>query len=324
MKRLIVLMCVLFLSVEPVSIQAAKSYPTTAGLHKDLTFKHAGQQRTFNLLIPALYSSESQAKFPMMLLLHGGGGSANLMSSNSMADVARAKGIILVIPNGSGFNNQFYWNHGLPLEIPDKPDISSVDDVGFLRDLAEELKKQLRVDSSRVYVAGISEGGMMTHRLAVELPDMLAAAAPLAGLSQVRASKNAPLKTIGVPRGPIPMVLVQGTADPIVPYVGGRGKVNPDSANIVGSFADTIRFWLEGNGGTTYLPSSTRMSSKGYLISTFDSGEAPVIAVTIINGTHEWCKSETMSSLAVSELTWEQLSKFKKAKRTTASADGGM
>jgi len=212
------------------------------------------------------------------------------------------------------------------VEIPSKPEfmIRNQDDVGFMKNLAEKLKKQLRVDPSRLYVTGISDGGMMTHLLAAELPETFAAAAPIAGLSQLRASINAPLQTIGVSRAPIPMVIAQGTADKYVPYIGGK-CANPDSNNLVGSFADTIRFWLDGNRATSSMPSSTELNAKkGYMLSIYDSGKAPVIAITVINGTHSWGKNGIMTSRDFSEIIWEQLSKFTKAKRTITPTDGGM
>jgi poly(3-hydroxybutyrate) depolymerase len=53
----------------------------------------------------------------------------------------------------------------------------TVDDVQFVRDVIAHVEAEYRIDSRRVYAAGFSNGAMMTHRLAADLPDLLAGVA---------------------------------------------------------------------------------------------------------------------------------------------------
>lgn len=56
-----------------------------------------------------------------------------------------------------------------------------VDDVAFIRSLIGKLKEELNVDGDRIYVTGISNGGMMAYKLGCELSDQIAAIAPIDG-----------------------------------------------------------------------------------------------------------------------------------------------
>src|SRR5690606_9365848 len=89
-----------------------------------------------------------------------------------------------------------------------------VDDVGFLDALLDDALSRWPLDPSRVYATGISNGGMMSYRLAADLNDRIAAIAPVAG-SLVHDPPS-------LPRG-VPTIHFHGTHDEFVPYHGGRG-----------------------------------------------------------------------------------------------------
>jgi polyhydroxybutyrate depolymerase len=100
------------------------------------------------------------------------------------------------------------------------------DDVAFLRALAGTLTRNGTIDPRRLYVTGPSNGGMMTFRLICEAADLFAGAAPIIA--------NLPADLAGSckPARPIPVLVMNGTADPLVPYRGGavgflgqRGRV---------------------------------------------------------------------------------------------------
>ena len=76
----------------------------------------------------------------------------------------------MAYPDGAGRR----WNDGRAVG-------AERDDVGFVRALIDSLERELEIDPRRVYATGISNGGMFAHRLACELPGVLAAIAPVAG-----------------------------------------------------------------------------------------------------------------------------------------------
>lgn len=151
---------------------------------------------------------------PLVLVLHGGGGDPfNAERMSAMSALADREGFLAVYPAGTGrfFGRRFLtWNAGSCCGYALK---SGADDTGFLSALVGRLVKEGRADQKRVYVTGLSNGGMMSHRLACERADLVAAAAPVAG-------------TIGIPNckssRPVPILIIHGKADEHVPYAGGR------------------------------------------------------------------------------------------------------
>lgn len=87
------------------------------------------------------------------------------------------------------------------------------DDVAFLNQMLDELTTKFSVDSSRIYAMGLSEGGFMSLRLGCALSDRLAAVAAVGAAM--------PKTMICLPARPVPLLMLNGTSDPVVPYGGG-------------------------------------------------------------------------------------------------------
>jgi len=82
-----------------------------------------------------------------------------------------------------------------------------------MNQMLDDLGSKFSVDSSRIYAAGLSEGGVMSLRLGCALSDRIAAVAAVGA--------DMPKKMICLPSRPVPMVMIDGTSDPVVPYDGG-------------------------------------------------------------------------------------------------------
>jgi len=93
-----------------------------------------------------------------------------------------------------------------------------IDDVGFTRALIEKLTAGHHIDPRRVFAVGYSNGGQMVMRLAHEAPDLIAGGAVIAATMPTPENFLA----AGAPPAPMPMLLVHGTKDPLVPYAGGE------------------------------------------------------------------------------------------------------
>jgi polyhydroxybutyrate depolymerase len=112
-------------------------------------------------------------------------------------------------PDGIKRRGKRAWNDGYAA-IASNPD---VDDVGFVREIIDQVIAEDDVDPHRIYVIGASKGGMMAYRLAVELAPRLAAfCAVLAGMPVTRGYP--------APSLPVSAMVVAGTADPFIPYEG--------------------------------------------------------------------------------------------------------
>lgn len=155
---------------------------------------------------------------PVVLNFHGGGGNAENEKWYSRMDVAADRdGYIAVYPNGTGgIGGRFHtWNAGTccgPAEA------NSVDDVGFVAAMLDDLERRLPYDHSRVYATGLSNGSMMAYRVAAELPERIAAVAGVAGAMTLPGF---------APRLPVPVMHIHSVDDARALYGGGLGPAFP-------------------------------------------------------------------------------------------------
>lgn len=158
----------------------------------------------------------SGAELPLVLALHGTGGTGRLMAAFSgLSRLADERGFRVAYPQALGEpgtedpSRGAAWNVGPGLSRPGHPD---VDDVAFLTAVVDLVGRQASVDPRRVFVAGFSNGARMAYRLALEAP-WVAAIAAVAG---------APV-LVPAPARPVPTLSFHGTEDRHIPYGGGVG-----------------------------------------------------------------------------------------------------
>lgn len=164
---------------------------------------YGGNIRTFNLYRPSGLTGPA----PLVLMLHGGFGSGDQAERAYHWDAEADKGHFLVAyPDGLGRA----WNAG---SCCGNPSSSNLDDVGFITAVVGAIEQQMPIDPARVYVTGMSNGAMMSLRLACDT-DMFAAIAPVAGTLMTDCSRARPTSVLQI----------HGTADASVPYNGGPGK----------------------------------------------------------------------------------------------------
>jgi poly(3-hydroxybutyrate) depolymerase len=98
-----------------------------------------------------------------------------------------------------------------PTEEQNKP--APADDVEFLNQMLDQIALKASVDTSRIYATGLSEGGFMAMRVGCAMADRVAAIAPVAAAM--------PKAMICLPSRPVPVIMINGTSDPVVPHGGG-------------------------------------------------------------------------------------------------------
>lgn len=180
----------------------------------------------------AIVMPAPQASAPTLVVLHGATISADLTARwSGFAEAAAAHGFAAVFPEGI----YKLWNDARG----DK--LSSSDDVGFLRRLSKELVTRGVADPARVYIAGISNGGMMTLRMLCEAPELYAGAATVIANMPAEAGASCRLTK------PMPVIMFNGTADPLVPYRGG-GVGLTGSRGEVWAAERTAAFIARANG----------------------------------------------------------------------------
>lgn len=209
--------------------------------NQEKTIEVGGRTRSYVLHVPPQY--DGRKALPLVIVMHGGGGNAaNAERMSGFTSKADREGFLVAYPNGtSRFGNRLLtWNSGncCAYALREK-----VDDVGFLRAMIAQIEREMRVDPTRIYATGMSNGGMMSYRLGCELADKLAAIGPVAGALNVDKCE---------PSEPVSVVAVHGMADQHVLFEGGQPKVQADRVPRVDkSVAYAMEFWRKANGCTS-------------------------------------------------------------------------
>lgn len=197
---------------------------------------HGQLERTYRMYIPSDYEN---AKFPSLLIaLHGSGSNGDSMAScASFEGAVDTDDCIVVYPDAYESN----WNDGRAVAGIAAYDLN-IDDVGFISDLIDSMIAAYGVDPNRVYIAGMSNGAMMTYRLACEIPSRIAACACVAGAIPVNVYDACQ------PNAAVPFVVFNGTDDPYVPWNGGVCGTSQVPLGYVVSIQQSIQFWAARNG----------------------------------------------------------------------------
>jgi polyhydroxybutyrate depolymerase len=220
--------------------QANQYAPTGSGLIEG-TVQCKGTTRTYFLHTPGMLSAASP--LPLILVFHGGGGTAQGMASiTHLCACAESRRFIVVYPQGLDKR----WNDGRQ----GVKTSAQVDDVAYILQLIDALEQKFPIDRSQVYACGLSNGGFFSQRLICELPNKIAAAASIGA--------SMPADGACVPSQPAALMFILGTADPLVPFQGGQVK-GPFGGRrgLVKAASATASYWIEFDG----CPQSPRSNS---------------------------------------------------------------
>ena len=242
---------------------------TVPGYHTFNMTAVDGRTRRYTVYVP--WSYDGVTPMPVVMSLHH----ANGIVESHLTEVtwyskAEQEGFLVVYPNGSRINNdeppsplQFYQGQ-LPTEKIGPEDIdkwgnfqawddrwmgtATGDDVGFIDGLIDELAAKFAIDEKRVYVSGISAGGMMAWRLAEEIPHRLAAVAAV--VAPHRMPDDVELKRA------VPLISIIGAHDPIrigSPEGGDMGIYGPKLLGLptyMEPWQDQVDAWVEAIGAS--------------------------------------------------------------------------
>lgn len=202
--------------------------PTTAALV---------EARPVDVIVPDGLSDEPA---PLVVVLHGYSGTADVQQQYfRFQDEAAARGAILAYPDGTTNQRDLqFWN---ATEACCNFFGADVDDVAYLSAVVDHVRSLHAVDPQRIYLAGHSNGGFMSYRVACERADLFAAVVSLAGATYVDPDDCAPSE-------PVSIAQVHGTLDEVIAYDGGDiiGNEYP-------SAAVTAATWAAYNGCDTAI-----------------------------------------------------------------------
>lgn len=247
--------------------------PSSGETEHNLT--HDGRERSYLLYVPT--SVDWDKPVPLILVFHGGTGngkSARVMSGFN--EVADRHGFIVAYPDGTGRLSDdiiLTWNGGECCGYAQK---NNVDDVGFARAVVADVQSQMNIDSKRIYATGMSNGGILSQRLACEASDLFAAIAPVAG------TLNFPNCD---PSEPLSVIEFHGTADLHLPYAGGVGAESLAGVDFA-SVTESIQFWVAANN-CEIEPQSESFADIQH--ETWNcAGNVNVELYAVIGGGHAW------------------------------------
>ncbi len=175
-------------------------------------------------------------KVPLLIALHGNLGTGEKMrklTSSAFDRLAEKETFLVAYPNGV----EKSWNDGRPVTPAGE---KKVPDVEYISKLIDALSERYAVDTSRVFVTGMSNGAMFTNRLACELSDRIAGFAPVAGtMPEVTEKKCSPAR-------PVSILIIHGSEDKYAPFRGGPTRKG--GGGMVLSADQTAAFWAEKSG----------------------------------------------------------------------------
>jgi polyhydroxybutyrate depolymerase len=201
-----------------------------------------------------------------------------------------------------------FWNSGGGVGDKTRPN-----DVEFIGKVLDDLATVVTVNPKKVYATGISNGGMMSYKLANDLSDRIAAIAPVAGTMTFDKAQ---------PKRPVPVLHLHGSADTVVPVTGAKAGL-AKAVLPFKSLDTTIAAWVECNhcqkeAQTNDTPDKAKDGTKIHQKTYAPEKEgAEVILYLIEGGGHTWPGAKmavgflgnTTHNLSANDVIWEFFTK---------------
>jgi polyhydroxybutyrate depolymerase len=271
----------------------------------EIHLQHGGIERMALVHVPK--NLQQSAAAPLVMALHGGGGGMIYQASDAkygLVSKSEQAGFVAVFPNGiSGVESGMLatWNAGTCCaQARDQ----NIDDVGFLRKLVEDVASRMSIDRQRVFATGMSNGAMMSYRLACDASDMFKGIVAVAGTDNTKSCK---------PAKPVPVLHIHARNDDRVLFNGGAGKAFRNEALVANFVAvpASIAKWVALNHANA---SAQRvLTVPGAYCERHDAGAtgAPVQLCVTEAGAHSWPGGEKdrgespSTAINATDLMWE-------------------
>jgi polyhydroxybutyrate depolymerase len=270
----------MFVATSLFSAAAMAAPPETTGSLSVNTGMIDGKPRSFVLYIPR----ELRPGAPLLFMFHGGGGDGPMAREGTGHEfdlLADRNGFIVAYPDGISRS----WTGCREVQNR-SADRRNVDDVKFVDAIIAQEVARHRIDPKRIFATGHSMGAAMSYRLALERPQEFAAIAAIS--SNLPAADNMDCKPANVP---IPVMIINGTADPVNDYEGKTSARGTNRGRMMSTDA-SIQYFV-GLNGLSGPPQIERLphvnpSDRTWVerVSWTAPGKLPVVLYTIHGGGH--------------------------------------
>lgn len=270
-----------------VAWRLGKAVPVQSATHSE-SLDFGGQVRTYLLHVPVGY--DAKTPLPLVFVLHGATQSPDSAEKMSgMSAKADQAHFIVVYPRGTG--QLPTWNARKCCGYAIRNDI---DDIGFFRALLEKLGHDYAIDRTRIYFTGISNGAMMSYRVACEMSEQVAAIAPVEGALNVDCH----------PSKPVSVVIFHGTADRLVPFDGGIGPFQLGDKRKDNSVAYAVNFWVKRDA--CLAEAKHEETSEAHIEKYSECQDGTGVALYAIQGGHHMWPGLPISGnhVAATDLIW--------------------
>lgn len=314
-------------TVEPTLTLPDEIVPDKIGQLADARINFQGISRLYSYYIPSTYQSGD--KFPLMITLHGRAFNATQQLADSQFDkMAESEGFFLIAPNcvtidndnnlaSEGYTfrdlsgvpaNNIRWNAMYPFY-----DIYGVNDVAYISALIDYFAENFGIDTDRVYLTGMSNGALMSMRLATELDDKIAGIGAVAGTISYEFMEN------GI-TGPMKIVMINGDEDPTV-SIDGSSYYSPSIWEAAAWFNEQLG--ITGDPVITELPQAVEEDPTKVVKYEWPEKDGSQVVIYLVEGGgHTWpggtqyFPESQIGRLSMhysaSELIWDELKDFHK------------
>jgi polyhydroxybutyrate depolymerase len=258
--------------------KSLRSQDITVSRH---TFQMEARSRSYTVVLPKV----PQKSAPLLFVFHGSNQTGEKMrafSGNVFDYLVQEHGFVVVYPDGY----KGHWNDArVSSNFPTRK--AGTDDVAFTKALIDEMSEKNDIDARKVYIAGYSNGGQMVIRLIHEWPY------PFAGGVIISATQPVAANFLPASRETsLPILIIHGTSDPIVPYNGGMASLwglKPRGLGL--SAGETAQYYarrnhIDSKPTTSTLEHEGKKSLKVAFEEYNETGKYPVKFVSIYDGGH--------------------------------------
>lgn len=303
--RFSLLLCLLVFSLSCNRLTSNEPAPLTE-FRTEGNMTVDGRNRYYLLNLPSNYNEASDIS--LVIALHGGGGKATQMESDYLlTEKANKEKFAIVYPEGvqsEGILGVRTWNAGTCCDYAVE---KNIDDVKYISLLIDELlKKYPKLNPKKVYATGMSNGAMLSYRLACELSHKIAAIAPVAGTL----ATTQPCK----PSRAVPILHIHSKLDEKVPYGGGVG--------IFGFYfppvEDGLNTWVKNDGCNATTKTVTILNKYTLIKWTNCNNSSTIEFYFTHDGGHSWpgglhsraAADEPSTAINANDLIWAFFQKY--------------